>query len=35
MESWTATVDRMIGKGAKLNDAEKDAVITYLAETYK
>ena len=35
MESWTATVDRMIGKGAKLNDAEKTAVINYLAETYK
>lgn len=35
MENWTATVDRMIGKGAKLNDAEKAAVISYLAETYK
>ena len=32
---WTATVDRMINKGAVLNDAEKAAVITYLSETYK
>ena len=35
MEGWTTTVDRMIGKGAKINEAEKEAVITYLAETYK
>lgn len=27
---WTATVDRMIGKGAKLNVAERQAVITTL-----
>jgi cytochrome c5 len=35
MDGWTSTVDRMIGKGAKLTDAEKTALIAYLAETYK
>ncbi len=28
---WEATVDRMIGYGARLNDAERAAVIEYLA----
>ncbi len=28
---WTATVDRMIGYGTQLNDAEREAVIAYLA----
>lgn len=28
---WAATVDRMIGYGAQLNEAERDAVISYLA----
>ena len=32
---WTKSVDRMIGKGLKLDAAEKQAVIAYLAETYK
>jgi mono/diheme cytochrome c family protein len=32
---WTSTVERMIGHGAQLNDAEKAAVIAYLAATYK
>ena len=32
---WTATVERMIGHGAVLSDAEKAAVIAYLAATYK
>jgi len=27
---WTVTVDRMIGKGAKLNADEKQALIDYL-----
>jgi mono/diheme cytochrome c family protein len=31
---WTATVDRMIGYGAQLNDQEKAAVIAYLVATY-
>jgi cytochrome c5 len=34
-DEWEDTVKRMIGKGANLNSDEKDAVITYLAETYK
>jgi competence protein ComEA len=34
-DGWTSTVDRMIGKGAKLTDAEKTALIAYLSETYK
>lgn len=29
---WAATVDRMIGYGAQLSGAERDQVITYLAE---
>jgi branched-chain amino acid transport system substrate-binding protein len=33
-DQWTATVERMISKGAKLNDAEKSALIEYLAKTY-
>jgi len=31
---WTATVDRMIGNGAQLNDDERQAVIDYLVETH-
>jgi len=34
-DEWEDTVKRMIGKGANLNSDEKDAVITYLAETFK
>ncbi len=33
-DQWTATVERMISKGAKLNDAEKSVLIEYLAKTY-
>jgi hypothetical protein len=33
-EGWQSNVERMIGKGARLNDAEKAVVIDYLAETY-
>jgi cytochrome c-type biogenesis protein CcmH/NrfF len=33
-EQWTATVERMISKGARLNDAEKSVLIEYLAKTY-
>ena len=32
---WEATVSRMKGKGAKLNDAETTALIDFLAATYK
>ncbi len=31
---WTATVDRMIGYGADLDSAERQAVINYLVETH-
>jgi cytochrome c5 len=31
---WEKTVSRMIVKGAQLNDAEKQALIDYLAQTY-
>lgn len=33
-EEWKATVDRMMGKGAQLGQAEQTLVIQYLAETY-
>lgn len=32
---WEATVSRMKGNGAKLNDAETTALIDFLAATYK
>jgi Quinohemoprotein amine dehydrogenase A, alpha subunit, haem binding len=31
---WDQTVTRMIGKGAQLSDAEKQALVAYLAKTY-
>jgi hypothetical protein len=31
---WTSTVDRMIGKGADLTEAEAQALVEYLAETH-
>ena len=31
---WDQTVSRMIGKGAQLNDAEKAALVEYLAANY-
>jgi hypothetical protein len=33
-EEWKATVERMVGKGAQLSQAEQTLVIQYLAETY-
>jgi len=33
-EEWKATVERMVGKGARLNQAEQELVIKYLTETY-
>jgi hypothetical protein len=33
-EEWKATVGRMVGKGADLNESEQELVIKYLAETY-
>ena len=32
---WTRTVDNMVKKGLSLTDAERTAIIGYLAETYK
>ncbi|MDH4135096.1 MAG: hypothetical protein OEW09_00040 [Anaerolineae bacterium] len=33
-EEWKATVERMVGKGAQLNQTEQEVVIKYLAKTY-
>ena len=33
-EGWKATVERMVQKGAELNEAEQEAVIDYLTEAY-
>ena len=33
-EEWKATVERMVSKGTKLNEAEQEVVIQYLAEAY-
>lgn len=33
-EQWSATVEDMIGRGAELNDREKEVLVDYLAETY-
>jgi hypothetical protein len=33
-DGWQSNVERMIGKGAQLNDAEKAVVIEYLSEAY-
>jgi cytochrome c5 len=33
-EEWKATVERMVGKGAMLSQAEQELVIKYLTETY-
>jgi cytochrome c5 len=33
-EEWVSTVDRMVGLGAQLSDAEMEVLIDYLVETY-
>ena len=33
-DGWQSNVERMIGHGAQLDEAEKAAVIDYLSETY-
>jgi cytochrome c5 len=33
-EEWKASVERMVGKGAKLSQEEQELVIKYLAEMY-
>ena len=32
LDGWRATVERMIGYGAKLSPEQADAVVRYLAE---
>jgi beta-lactamase regulating signal transducer with metallopeptidase domain len=34
-DNWQITVDRMVGKGARLNAEERTKVIDYLTETQK
>jgi cytochrome c5 len=33
-EEWQVTVTRMVGKGAKLDALEQQALVEYLAQTY-
>jgi hypothetical protein len=33
-EEWKATVERMVKKGSKLDQAEQEVVVKYLQETY-
>ena len=33
-DEWKTSVERMVGKGAELNEAEQAAVIEYLSEAY-
>ena len=33
-EEWKTNVERMVGKGAELSEAEQEAVIEYLSEAY-
>jgi len=32
---WATTVDEMVTKGLQVTDAEKQAIVTYLSDTYK
>ena len=34
-EQWEATVNRMMGKGAKLTEEEKTILLDFLSKTYK
>ena len=34
-EQWEATVSRMMGKGARLEQEEKQILVDYLSKTYK
>ena len=33
-DEWKATVERMVGKGARLSAAEQEALSKYLPDTY-
>ena len=34
-EQWEITVNRMMGKGARLSEEEKTTLLDYLSKTYK
>ena len=34
LEEWKANVERMVGNGAELNEAEQKVAIEYLSNTY-
>ena len=34
-EQWESTVNRMMGKGAKLSEEEKATLLDFLSKTYK
>lgn len=34
-EQWETTVNRMMGKGARLSEEEKTTLLDYLSKTYK
>jgi len=34
-DEWSATVQRMVGKGAKLSPEEQESLVKYLSATYK
>ena len=33
-DKWAEVVDQMVGKGAKVSDADYDVIVNYLAKTY-
>ena len=33
-DQWAEMVDQMVGKGAKVSDADYDKIVAYLARTY-
>lgn len=33
-DKWAEVVDQMIGKGAKVSDADYDVIVAYLAKNY-
>jgi cytochrome c5 len=34
-DEWAKTVNDMVSKGLQVTDAEKQAIVTYLSDTYK
>jgi mono/diheme cytochrome c family protein len=33
-DKWAEVIEQMIGKGAKVSDADFDVIVSYLAKTY-